>query len=165
MSGNVAPSCTPLSGVCHSALWTTPVGNGCGSLSQKLVIPGGRDPDWGPADPAGGGGPPGTDPPPPPGGGAKQAATVSVASAVRRRALVRRGLAVRASCPVTCRVDAVAKARGRRAGAAKAKGSGTVNAVIRVSRRAAKARKLAVTVTVRADGAQPLKVKRTVRVR
>ena len=146
-------------------IWTTPVGDGCGSLSSKLVIPGGRDPDWGPADPAGAGGPVVTDPTKPPGGGQKGTATVRVAASIRRRALSRHGLPVRATCPAACSVTAVVKAGGRGAGRASAKGSGTVKAVIHVSRRAVRASKLAVTATVRTVGAPPKTVRRTVRVR
>jgi hypothetical protein len=157
-----APDGDALTWSAPDGIWTTPVGDGCGSLNAKLIIPGGREPDWGPAD-AGGAGSPVVTPSPP--STTKKTAKVRVARSIRRRELVRHGLAVRASCPSACRVLATAKARGRRVAKARVKGSGTVKAVLRVSRRAAKARTLAVRVTVRGDGMTSRVVKRAVRVR
>ena len=144
------------------------MGDGCGSLEAKLVIPGGREPDWGPADPAGAGGPADPDPGRPvgPGTGPPKPAAVRVAGSIRRRALLRRGLAVRVDCAAACRVSAVAEARGRRVAKAKASGTGTVRATLRPRRRAlGHARKLSLAVTVRPDGSPATTVRRSVRLR
>ena len=149
-------------------IWTSPVGDGCGSLAAKLVIPGGREPDWGPADPAGSGAPAKPDPGPPSGPRTDlpQPAAVRVAGSIRRRALLRRGLAVRVDCPAACRVSAVARVRGRRVARAKAAGTGTVRATLRPRRRAlGRARTLALAVTVRPDGAPATTARRSVRLR
>jgi hypothetical protein len=91
---------------------------------------------------------------------------VSVARSVRRRALLRRGLAVGVDCPVACKLTAVAKARGRRVAKARAAGTGTVRATLKPRRRAlGRARKLALTISVRSGGAQAKTVKKSVRLR
>jgi hypothetical protein len=141
-------------------IWTTPVGDGCGSLKETLIIPGGSEPDWGPADPAGAA----TTDPPPPVRGEKRTA-VLVQRSIRRRALLRRGLPVRVTCPATCKVGVTVRAAGRRVAKARATGLGTVRAKVRPRRRAlGHARKLALKVNVRADEA-PSVVRRSVRVR
>ena len=127
------------------------------------MIPGAREPDWGPADHGGGGGPgpgPGAD------DGGQAGATVAVAGKVRRGALLRRGITVRAKCAAECRVDARARklARGR------AKGTGTVRARVRLTgrgRRAVKhgARRLALKVKVRQAGAATKTYARAVKIR
>ena len=150
-------------------IWTSRVGDGCGSLEAKLVIPGGREPDWGPADPAGAAAPAKPDPGPPtgPGTGAPaNNATVRIAGTVRRRALLRRGRVVKADCLAACRVEAVAKARGRRVAKARASGTDKVRATLKPRRRAiARVRKLSVTVTVRVAGAPAKTVTKSVRLR
>jgi hypothetical protein len=144
-------------------IWTTPVRSRCEELAPKLVIPGGREPDWGPSDPAGAAAGPAQ-----PGGGQApaRAATVKVAGSVKRGALLRRGLTVRVECPAACSVDAKAGrlARGR------AKGAGTVQAKVRLTkqgRRAVKrgARRLTVKVTVRQEGQAAQTASRAVRIR
>ena len=143
-------------------IWTTPVRSRCDELAPKLVIPGGREPDWGPADVATAG-------PAQQGGGQQgpaQGATVKVAGKVKRGALLKRGLPVKVECPAACTVDAKAGrlARGR------AKGSGTVTAKVRLTkkgRRAVKqgARKLALEVTVKQAGAAAQTSSRAVKIR
>ena len=158
-----SPSGDAITWSAPDGIWTSPVGDGCGSLKETLVIPGGREPDWGPADhPAG----TGTTEPPPPVGGAKRAATIRVAHSIRRRALLRHGLPVRVSCPGACKVRATARARGRTVAKARAAGTGTLRATVRPRRRALGAtRKIALKVTVHAEGAAPRVVRRAVRVR
>ena len=98
--------------------------------------------------------------------GAKRAATIRVAHSIRRRALLRRGLPVRVSCPGACKVRATARARGRTVAKARAAGTGTLRATVRPRRRALGAtRKIALKVTVHAEGAAPRVVRRAVRVR
>ncbi|HET8950999.1 MAG TPA: hypothetical protein VFN44_10830 [Solirubrobacteraceae bacterium] len=147
-------------------IWVAQLNGSCDKATNKLVIPGGREPDWGPAKPASSPGS-GSQPQPPtePGAGAGAAIKVRVAGAVRRAALLKRGLAVKVDCPVACKVAAVAKARGKRVAKARTAGSGTVRATLKPRRRAlGRARTLDVTVTVRA-GAVPLTVKKRVRLR
>jgi hypothetical protein len=146
-------------------IWVAQLNGSCDKATNKLVIPGGREPDWGPAKPAQPAAPgvpgPGTGTHQP---GAGAAVKVSVARRVRRRVLVRRGLAVKVDCPVACKVSAVAKARGKRVAKARAAGTGTVRATLKPRRRAlGRARTLAVAVTVRAGG-KPATVKKSVRV-
>ena len=146
-------------------IWTAKLNGSCDKATVKLVIPGGREPDWGPAKPAApaqGGG----SPQPPAGPGGKAAAKVTVARSVSRRALSRRGLAVKVTCPAACSVKATAKARGRRVARATASGTGTVRATLEPRRRAvARARKLALAVTVRPAGGTATTVKKSVRLR
>ena len=148
-------------------IWTAELNGSCDKATVKLVIPGGREPDWGPAKPAqaqGGGSP---QPPTGPGTGAPaDNVKVRVAGSVARRALLRRGLVITADCRAACKVQAVAKARGRRVAEARASGTGKVRATLKPRRRAiAGARKLAVTVTVRVAGAPAKTVKKSVRLR
>lgn len=137
-----------------------------------LVIPGGRAPDWGPADVSGGAGSP---PPvccaPSGGAGPDKAGPVlkaSVARSVRRRALLR-GLTVKITCNEACRTTAellldrrtakrlgLAAARPVRIGLAKKRlaTAGTVKLKLRPSvkarRRLARARVRSVAVRTRA---------------
>jgi hypothetical protein len=144
-------------------IWTTPVRSRCDELAPKLVIPGGREPDWGPAHPAD----VAAAAPAPPSGGdhAVPGPKVKVPAKVDRRALLRRGVTVRATCGAECRVTA-----GGRMARGKARGTGTVKARARLTpkgRRAVKrgARRLLLTVKVRQDGRPPLKYAGQVRIR
>ena len=73
-------------------IWLGAVGRDC-SGTPKLQIPGGRDPDWGPA-PAGD-------------------HRFRVPRSIDRAALLRRGLRVNVDCPSACRASVTVKARGR----------------------------------------------------
>ena len=90
-------------------IWTTAVGTGCGTMAPRLTIPGGREPDWGPAAP-GGGAPGGS-----PGGGQSRAAGLALDAPrrVRARAL-RAGLAVRVRCSAACTARVSVHDGGRR---------------------------------------------------
>jgi len=91
---------------------------------------------------------------------------VGLAGAVRRRALLRRGLVVKADCLAACRVEAVAKAGGRRVAKARASGTDKVRVTLKPRRRAiARVRRLSVTVTVRVVDAPAKTVRRSVRLR
>jgi hypothetical protein len=123
-------------------IWAGQIGRDC-SGSPKLRIPGGRDPDWGPA---------------PVSGGASGHA-VHVPRSIDRSALMRRGVRVSVSCPTACRVSAVAKARGRMlARAAKRIAGGNGVLVLRPKRQVGSA--VSVRVKVRPGG----RYVRTVRV-
>jgi hypothetical protein len=123
-------------------IWAGQIGCDC-SGSPKLRIPGGRDPDWGPA---------------PVSGGASGHA-VRVPRSIDRSALMRRGVRVSVSCPTACRVSAVAKARGRMlARAAKRIAGGNGVLVLRPKRQVGSA--VSVRVKVRPGG----RYVRTVRV-
>ena len=165
-----APDGGALAWATVDGIWTATTRGGCAGMQVKLVVPGGREPDWGPADPSAA--PPGGPavPAPPAQPGTPAAVRVSVARSVRRSELVRRGLAVTASCPGSCSVSAVARRGGRVAGRGRAEGAGNVRAVVRLSRagRRAVARgrgSLAVRVEVRAAGAAPRAFTRAVAIR
>ena len=152
--------------------------------SERLVIPGGRAPDWGPADvpviavpggpapgpgggDAGGGGiRPGTD-------SVKPKLTLLVKKRLRRRALLR-GVTVRVTCDEPCRAVGELRAKGRGRIARKAKRltvAGTVKLKLRPAarmRRKLRRGKLSkVTLRVRATdlAGNATTVKRTLRVR
>ena len=97
-------------------IWVGTIGaaDSCDGWSMQLVIPGGLEPDWGPADPgAAGGGD---------GGHTGGAVAVDVKQRVRRSKLLRRGLPVEVACPAQCAVDVVARSRRREVGRAHADG-------------------------------------------
>jgi hypothetical protein len=145
-------------------IWTAKLNGSCDKAELKLAIPGGREPDWGPAQFASAQGSGSQQTPAGPAAG-DAGPKVRLAGSVRRRALLRRGLAVKVECAVACRVSASAKARGRRVARAAASGTGAVRATLKPRKRAiGRARKLAVVVTVRGGGT-PATVKRSVRVR
>jgi hypothetical protein len=77
-------------------VWTGAIAHNC-SGNPHLTIPGGREPDWGPAGV----------------GAAPARPYVRTASAIGRQALRQRGLKVRVSCPSSCRVTATVKQHGR----------------------------------------------------
>jgi hypothetical protein len=145
-------------------IWIAQLNGSCDKATVKLVIPGGREPDWSPAAPAQAGG---SGAPQPPSGGAPPfTASVTVRSSARRRAVARRGLTVKVHCGVACRVEAVAKARGRRVARARTAGEGALRAKLRPRPRAiARARSLALTVRIRVDGAPTKTVTERVRLR
>ena len=148
-------------------IWTAKLNGSCDKAELKLVIPGGREPDWGPAQTAAAPGSGSQQPPTGPGTGAPaNNSKVRVAGAVRRRALVRRGLVVTGDCLARCTVKAVAKARGRRVAKAKASGTDKVRVTLKPRRRAiARARKLALTVTIDVPDAPEKTFRRSVRLR
>jgi hypothetical protein len=87
-------------------IWVAAVNlDDCTATTGSLVIPGGKAPDWGPADvgSTGGGSGGGPGPGATPGPGAGSALTAKVPRRIRLRALLR-GLSVKASC--TCKVSA-----------------------------------------------------------
>jgi len=118
----------------------------CDGWSEKLVIPGGNEPDWGPAAP-------GSGPPASGGEGPKAGGAIAVKSRARisRAALRRRGLVVRVTCPAACRVDAKLRLRKRVVGRAKAKraSAGEVKLRVRARRPVRRGAKLRLTVKVR----------------
>lgn len=79
-----------------NGIWAAQIGRDC-SGTPRLLIPGGREPDWGPAALGGGVGRP----------------AVRVPASLSRAALLGRGLRVRVTCPSACRVSAAARAGGR----------------------------------------------------
>jgi hypothetical protein len=155
-----SPSGDALAWSAPDGIWTTPVRSRCDELAPKLVIPGGREPDWGPADVA-------ATPPAPPGGGdhAVPGPKVKVPAKIDRRGAAARGVTVRATCGAECRVTA-----GGRMARGKARGTGTVKARARLTpkgRRAVKrgARRLLLKVKVSQDGRPPLRYAGQVRIR
>jgi hypothetical protein len=111
-------------------IYTSPV---CG-VAPKLVIAGGNEPDWGPADP----GTAATQDP-----GPQQQPAAKLASAKLKRGKLK----VTVSCPAACRADAVAK-RGKKVvgrGKGRAKQAGSVRLGFAVRGRG----KVALTVKVR----------------
>ena len=150
-------------------IWVGTLGNpaSCDGWTAKLVVPGGREPDWGPAEPGAGAGAPNS------GAGSRVAVAVRTPARIRRSALLRRGLSVRVTCPAACRVDAKLRLRKRVVGRGRAKraGAGEARFVVRVTRkgrralRRGSARRLRLAATVRMGGRAPVKITRAVRVR
>jgi len=147
-------------------VWVLDVGSptSCDGWTARLVIPGGREPDWGPADHAAGGytGAPGA-----------AGLAVSVHRRVSRAKLLRRGLAIRVACPAACRVDVAARYRHRvvARGHASRAGAGRARVTVRATRKGRRmlrrsshaALKLAVAMRPRAGA--PRFATRTVRLR
>jgi hypothetical protein len=154
-------------------VWVGTIGDprSCNGWDMKLVIPGGLEPDWGPADP--GPGSVTSNPQPPKGSDpgkqltpGKEALKLTVAASIRRAALLRRGLPVSVSCASGCKIDAVARSGARKVGEAHARrrAAGRARLVVRVSRKVRRGTlKLSVAVRPRGGAAQTLK--RSVRVR
>jgi hypothetical protein len=145
-------------------IWVLDIGSetSCDGWGARLVIPGGREPDWGPADHGGGGA-----------NGGPRPLAVSAPRGVSRAQLLRRGLAVRVRCPSACRVGVVARyrhrvvARGHASRAHAGRARVTVRAT-RTGRRTLRraphaALKLAVTMRPRSGAARS--ATRTVRLR
>jgi hypothetical protein len=110
-----SPNGTQLAWQEDNGIWVgTPNFADCGAATAALVIPGGKAPDWGPADvgAAGGNGGPGPGPNPNPGA----ELTAKVQKKIRLAALLR-GLKVRVNCQ--CRVTATLSLRNKRLGQAK----------------------------------------------
>jgi hypothetical protein len=156
-------------------IWFSPVSasGDCG-LAPRLIVPGGINPDWGPADvnpgarePAVAGGP---GPSAGGGGAGAQRLRVTAPRRIRRGTLVRRGLRVTVRCTAACAIDARLLATGRtarrlglRGGArpatfARGRGrlarAGRTTVTVRVNRavRRRLARSRAVSVTLRVAG-------------
>jgi hypothetical protein len=79
-----------------NGIWAGQVGRDC-SGAPKLRIPGGRDPDWGPAGVARGAAKP----------------VVHVSSKMSRGEILSRGVRVNVSCPSSCQVKAAVRSSGR----------------------------------------------------
>jgi hypothetical protein len=123
-------------------IWAGQLGRDC-SGTPKLRIPGGREPDWGPAPV-----------------GAVGGHAVRVPRSIRRAALMRRGLRVNVGCPSACRASAVVKAGGHSiARSAKRIAGGNGVLVLRPNRSVGS--KVSVRLNVRPGGTYV----RTVRVR
>ncbi|HEX8744154.1 MAG TPA: hypothetical protein VF712_13575 [Thermoleophilaceae bacterium] len=157
--------------------------NDCsGAESGRVVLPGGSEPDWGPADVNPGQKPPppcttGCDQPPCTDCGDKPAAgiAVTVPKSAKLGTVAKRGLTVKVSVPGAGKVSVAALAGGRRVGSGSvtAPGAGAAPVTVRLTKKGAallrkakkKALRLAVTY-VPAGGGQkvtktvPLKVKR-----
>jgi hypothetical protein len=165
-------------------IWYSPVSasGDCG-LAPRLLVAGGVNPDWGPADvnpgagQLGAGGGSGAGP-----GAGTQRLRVDAPRRIRRGALLRRGLRVAVRCPAACTVQARLLASGRTArrlglragsrpaifarGRSQRSRAGRTTVVVRVDRavrrRLARSRALSVTLRVAAPGASA--VTRTLRV-
>ena len=155
-------------------IWVGSIGrpDSCDGWEATLVIPGGLEPDWGPADPGPGATPappgasgprtpPGTGGPPPiaspPG---RTAPTIRVRASLPLAAL-RKGLRVDVSCPGECTVKAALRQGRQTIARARANRAGRMLLHVRHARRG----RLALTVTVTPKGAKPVKLARTIRVR
>ena len=119
----------------------------CESAARPLVVPGGRDPDWGPAA-----APSVSAPPAPSTGGASSPSALRIdVSGWRGSLKARRTLTVRARCSAPCSLTATLTARklGR---IAKARGTAKLTLRLRadVVRRIVRARRVDATLTVSA---------------
>jgi WD40-like Beta Propeller Repeat len=132
-------------------VWTGTIARNCAG-SPRLTIPGAREPDWGPAG-VGAASPPRS----------ASELDVQTASVIARRALRKRGLKVRVSCPASCRATATASQRGRVVARASRRLAGTGRLALRSAR--VRRGRLAVRVSVRQDGQAATTVTRRVLVR
>jgi Tol biopolymer transport system component len=106
-----------------AGIYTSPVGPNCEGLVDRLVVPGGAEPDWGPAHP----GDPGAAAPPPP---AQPQQPVVQAPAAIERVSVRRGrLVVTVKC--ACAPSAVVRKGKRVVGRGKGTQDGRVTIKLR----------------------------------
>jgi hypothetical protein len=117
-----------------NGVWTGTIGHDC-SGRPHLTIPGGREPDWGPAGV----------------GAASPSPSVRTATSISRDALRRRGLRVRVSCPSACRVTAAARQRGHVVARASRRLTGTGRLTLRPAR--VRRGRLSVRVSMRPGGA------------
>jgi hypothetical protein len=129
-------------------VWTATIARTCAG-NPRLTIPGAREPDWGPT---------GVDAAPPP-----SRPAVGTAAAIDRRALQRRGLKLRVSCPSACRATATAGQRGRVIARASRRLAGKGRLTLRPAR--VRRGRLSVRVRVRPDGGAPVTFTRRVLVR
>ena len=113
-----------------AGIYSTPLGANCEGFVERLVVPGGREPDWGPADPGAA-----TAPAPPPGPGPQSQVPRIERVKVRARKVV---VTVSCSCPAT-----VVARKGKRV-VARAKGTGQVT--VKFKRRVRGKVRLTVTV-------------------
>ena len=140
----------------HVATLTDPAA--CASVARPLVIPGGQDPDWGPAAPPA---PVAVDPPPAAPDTGTPAAKLRVELS-RWRGSVRRGPAITVRCSTACALSAKLALRAKPArtlATARANRAGTLK--FRVSRKVKRA-DATLTVTATAGG-QRMSVTRRVR--
>ena len=122
-------------------IWTAALGHDCGG-TPRLTIPGGREPDWGPAGP-----------------GSDRAPTARIPRTIGLGA----ALPVRVRCPTACRAAIVARRGSRTVGRAQRRVSG--RATIRLRPRATRPGALAVRVTLRPANGGVTTINRTVRIR
>ncbi|HZB74734.1 MAG TPA: hypothetical protein VE526_00825 [Solirubrobacteraceae bacterium] len=156
-------------------IWVKRGVGSCDSPAPVLLLPGGSQPDWGPADvnPQPRTGPatdpgtgPGTGPAPAPGPGGAPAITVAGAKA---RTVARRGLPVRVSCAAACAIRVQLRVKALRGVVASATGSAAAGATVTltlrpkpaVRRKLARMRGAKATVKVVVDGAAPITRKLT----
>jgi hypothetical protein len=137
-----------------NGIWTGAISHVCAG-SPRLTIPGGREPDWGPAGV--GAAPPRPGPPVEPG------AAVRMARVVGRRVALRRGLRIRVTCRSACPARAVARQRGRVVARASKRVAGTGRLTLWPAR--LRRGRLAVRVTVRPTAGTPTTFMRRIRVR
>jgi hypothetical protein len=121
-----------------NGIWAMAIGRDC-SGTPKLVIPGGREPDWGPAQPGGGG------------------------SAVDVPRSMGRVLRIGVTCGA-CKATAVARAGGRVVAKTSKRISGSAKLKLR-PKRLRGARRLSVKVTVKPDGGTATTLTRSVKLR
>jgi hypothetical protein len=134
-----------------NGVWTGTIARDCAGTPQ-LTIPGAREPDWGPADMDA------ASPRPP-----LHDATVRTARAIGRRALKRRGLSLRVSCPSACRASATASQRGGVVARASRRLAGNARLTLRPSR--TRRGQLSVRVRIRPDDGAAVTFTRRVLVR
>jgi len=163
----LSPDATRVAWAEPTGIWVATIGrsDSCDGWDAKLVIPGGLEPDWGPAEPgAGATAPsaptPGTGAPPPPTPRTAPAPSLRVATSLRRAAL-RRGLRVDIACPAACTVDVVLR-RGRHA--IVRKHAARAGRLI-LHPRDVRAGRLTLSATITVAGQRPVKVNRTIRIR
>lgn len=137
-----SPNADGLAWATPAGIYTTPLGRSCAGFVERLVVPGGREPDWGPADPGlAAAAPPATAPAPPAKPGPPKPPAVTIKARGRR-------ITVRCACAI--------KVVARKGGRIVARGRGSGKVTLKVRARG----KVKVTVT-----AGDQRVVRTVRIR
>jgi hypothetical protein len=166
----LSPDATRVAWAEPTGIWVGTIGrsDSCDGWDAKLVIPGGLEPDWGPADSAATAPAPGTAP----SGAASPGTTAPTArrthptatlrvTASLRRAELRRGLRIDIACPTACTADVVLR-RGRHALARKhAAHAGRLILHPRVVRPG----RLILSAIITSVGQRPIKLNRTIRIR
>ena len=154
-----------------SGIWVGTIGrpDSCDGWDAKLVVPGGLEPDWGPAEPGPGAAPVGGTPPAAgaapsttaPATHQKAAAPTMAVRGSLRRGWLRRGLRLDVTCAAACTVDAELR-QGRRVLAHR---RFTHAGRLTLHPRVARSGRARLSVIITSPGQSPVKLTRTIRVR
>jgi hypothetical protein len=166
-----SPDGTRIAWAESSGIWIGTIGrpDSCDGWDAKLVVPGGLEPDWGPADPGPGAAAAGATPPtggatPTTSAPASPQRTAAPTMAVRgslRRGQLRRGLHFRLTCPAACTVDAELRQGHRVLAHRRFTHAGRLT----LHPRAVRPGRLRLSLKITSAGQSPVKLTQTIRVR